>query len=72
MIIKGFFFLFKCVLSVWCFVCMYVRAPCTSTTLDSLKMDGVRHPGTGILDSRELPGGCQESNSGPLEEHQMP
>lgn len=69
---QGFFFLFKCVLSVWCFVCMSVRAPSASSTLDSMKMDGIRHPGTGISDSRELLGVCQESNSAPLEEHQMP
>lgn len=51
------FFLFKCILSVWFFVCMSVRAPCASSTLDSKKMDGIRYFGTGISDSRELPDG---------------
>ena len=40
---------------------MYVQRP----------EDCIRYPGTGVTDDCELPCGCQELNSGPVEEQQV-
>jgi hypothetical protein len=46
------------------FVYLYALVFC----LDLCLCEGVRSPGTGIIDNCELPCGCWELNPGPLEE----